>query len=171
MVKKIFFFSLVLLTSCSVSNFTIKKLPISSNVLKLNGYYFYSNSSVYANGVGVCFLYSNGVLYELNSNYESLDQALKYYKIKDNNVTSKNYPIERSYWGLYRTLGDSIILEQHDVGQGFPLFKFTGRILNDTTFYINTSKKENEKTKTFENIVYHFKKFEPKPDSTNKFVN
>jgi hypothetical protein len=118
----------------------------------------------------VCFLYNNGVIYELNSNYENLEQAIEFYKSKENNPNYKIQTIEKAYWGIYRTIGDSIIIEQHDVGHGFPLFRFIGKILNDTTFYINTSREERKVQKSIKNIVYHFQKYESKPDSTKKYV-
>ncbi len=171
MVKYINIYIFILLASCSTSNFTIRKIPIKKSVLSLKGYYFYSSTSVYPNGVvGLYFFYENGVFYNQGISFEGLDKALTYYKDK-NNTSAKNYPIEKSYWGVYRTIGDSIVLEQPQSSMGYPIIKHTGKILDDTTFYINTSKEEYQKLKTFENVVYHFKKFEPKPDSTNKFVN
>jgi hypothetical protein len=48
-----------------------------------------------------------------------------------------------------------------------------GQILNDTTFVIAESYRMNEGKKTEvkeRNETYHFKQFNPKPDSTNRFI-
>jgi hypothetical protein len=170
MLYKSLFLLILFLSSCYPSIFTLKDLPIQHSQLKMNGCYYSKSTFLYPNGVnGLIFFYNTGICINESSVHESLIQAIDFFKSK-NFEKRKNYPISKSDWGYYRTIGDSIMLESKEVGQGHPIVKYSGRILNDTTFYINTAKRENKPLLVFENILHHFVKFEPKPDSTNKFL-
>jgi hypothetical protein len=45
-----------------------------------------------------------------------------------------------------------------------------GVILKDTTFHITKSYRSNGTEKREKDEIYHFRKFSPKPDSTNVYV-
>lgn len=80
----------------------------------------------------------------------------------------------KDYWGIFNIKNDSIVFERWYPSSGgpFPAYLRSGKILNDTTFVITKSfrsKIGNEEQQL--NETYHFRKFSPKPDSTNIFVN
>ncbi len=173
MVKKMSLILCVVLVSCSSSNFTVRKIPVVSNKLHLNGCY-YNNflNPESENEVFIYFLYSNGVFFNQNTVFKTLENGLQYYKDNQKGLKDRNhYPIEKSYWGLYRIIGDSIILEKPEPAMGFPVLRHTGKILNDSTFVINKAKEEGQKEHSFKNAYHYFRKFEYKPDSTNRFTN
>ena len=70
--------------------------------------------------------------------------------IEDNNIKfDRWYPSERPYQAFVRE----------------------GVILNDTTFHITKSYRSNGNTEArVRDEIYHFRKFSPKPDSTNRFI-
>lgn len=51
-----------------------------------------------------------------------------------------------------------------------PVFTKKGEILNDSTFIINEVYEYDGKILSKENKLYHFYKYSPKPDSTNKYI-
>jgi hypothetical protein len=155
---------------CSSSKFTIDKIPINEKKIRTDGLYYSIDNTT--NKVEFCFLYENGIFFSEGSYYENIDIGLlKLKKEIYEKTLLKYYANAKPFWGLYRLIGDSIVLEKPEPTHGYPTLRHTGRVLNDTTFYINTAKEDYQKPKIFENSIYHFKKFEPKPDSTNKFVN
>ena len=172
MPKYFFIFFTLLTMGCSVSKFTIDKMPVITNKLKLNGCYFdfHSNSNI-TKEVGILFLYNNGVFYSENTYYQTLEKGLKYYQDKNNNEEyKKQYPKEKSSWGLYRILNDSIILEKPEPFHGYPIHKLMGKILNDTIFIITSYEENNVKVKIENGSYFYFKQFDNKPDSGNNFV-
>ena len=78
----------------------------------------------------------------------------------------------KNYWGLFQLGNDSIKYEMWGAGEISKSYTCKGVILNDTTFKIEkhyrTKKKENNEMLT---EIYKFKKFDKKPDSTNRFTN
>ena len=114
------------------------------------------------------FLYKNGVFLqgfafdmmektEVENSYKNGDF---YNSIKDNKL----------HWGLFRVSSNEIIIEgwQPTGGGSFSTYSLKGEIPNDTTIHI--MQKWSHGKKEAYNEIYHFKQFNPKPDSTNSFI-
>jgi hypothetical protein len=76
--------------------------------------------------------------------------------------------------GAYTILGDSIILQKESGRFGESLVEYSGVIDNDTTFVIKKVKVTGSAVSSENriknvNFIYSFRKFSPKPDSTNNF--
>lgn len=70
--------------------------------------------------------------------------------------------------GVYSIDGRNIILQHYyGTGGGPNLIEYHGEILNDTTFVIQLEKSYESQSKERLEILYKFKKFSIKPDSTN----
>jgi hypothetical protein len=74
-------------------------------------------------------------------------------------------------WGVFNIKDNIIKFERWYPGQGAKkAYVREGIILNDTTFHITKSYRSNGSELKDADEVYHFRKFSPKPDSTNVFV-
>ena len=163
--------SLVLLAGCAKSRQDDDlSLPLRPHTgsLRIDGYYY----NDYANGSHrhYYFLFGNGVIVDARA-YEISDtaKAEAYFSLP-------TWPVEirkhKYGWGLFITEGNKIEFERWYPG-GTPLQAFvsSGTILNDTTFHITSSRRSNGDDDDSEDEVYHFRKFSPKPDSTNDYVH
>ncbi|MFW5762497.1 MAG: hypothetical protein ACOCXH_16100 [Cyclobacteriaceae bacterium] len=157
-----------LFNSCEKLNdeITLKKEPYQGSNLKINGYYYrYITDS---SKVSPLFLYRNGVAItefaQINKN--KLEEKIKtgeYYNLIKDDPTD---------WGLYIVEDDNIKIE-HLIGRGcikLYSYLYIGTILNDTTILFTEHNASEGSDDNKCNNLYHFKKFSPKPDSTNQFV-
>lgn len=155
----------------------IKKNFIGSN-LKLNGYYY----SFDYKKIKAFTLFKNGVFYNnffdgidsyYNENLDSLDtKYLKHF------LFDIKYPLQYQ-WGLFNINNSEISIERWVTASGggaYPTQMLKGTIKNDTTIYFHTLVGAHPinvgKMKKIIKIdeTYHFRKFSPKPDSTNNFI-
>jgi hypothetical protein len=146
---------------------TLPEQPYTGNQMQIDGYFF--NESDGRRQVYV--FYRNGVVLDGGS---PLTSALAIFEEELSNGTYYNFAKDKKYkWG--RFLVDSNVLQfelwKPNTGP-FEAYTYEGVILNDTTFKLTKSwrsckpKKVNEFEETF-----HFKRFSPKPDSTNTFTD
>ena len=149
---------------------TLKKVPYSSNQLRIDGYYYlFDNSNTL---IATYFLYYNGIL--LYGGGRPLPQGLN--EIEEKIFTSQQWleiiPEQRLKWGVFQIKGNEISFEKWYPSSGgpAPVYIRSGEILNDTTFVITQSIRSKTGEAKKLNEVYHFKEFAPKPDSTNNFV-
>ncbi len=147
--------------------------PYTGSELKIDGYYY--NTYIYGEnktGHDIYLFYTNGVL--LFGGVSDQEQILiKEEKLKNGEHYS-NAKNSEEYWGNFQISGSSIKFEKwsKDLSDIY-LYVSEGSILNDSTFTITQSYRLEEgkqKNWTSINETYHFKKFSPKPDSTNQFV-
>jgi hypothetical protein len=133
------------------------------NELLLNGIYYTEKK----NFEGVYYqryaLYRDGVIRDLGSSQE----------IDSPKFLSGN---SNADWGVFQIESNGVKFERWYPSSGGPLKAYVreGIILNDTTFQITVSyrNQNGEKTEVRErNEVYHFKSFSPKPDSTNTYID
>ena len=169
---------LVLLVGCTCKKITgeddklsIPKTPYTGKQLKVDGYYYRNNGE---NEYIIIFLYNDGIIIDAGGGYKKSDvpifesefKTIDFYnRIKQNKLC----------WGVFQVDGDKIAFERWYPSSGGPTHAYVraGKILNDTTFQITESYRMQGGNKTSvssEDEVYHFKKFSPKPDSTNVFV-
>ena len=137
-----------------------------SKKMRVDGFYFSLNKTSVPNA-DVYFFYRNGVVQHMGSVAENEFSI----RLRDDKFLKKVRG-QRVSWGLYRVVSDTIEFERwyHAGGSEKLALLRKGIILNDSTFLINSvsSKKRGEYDST--NELYHFKKFHPKPDSTNEFI-
>lgn len=189
--KNSIFLSFLLCTGCSSYEPLVFNKEIYSNSnLKTDGYfYFFSNEDMGKNYTTKIYdsfiLYQNGVFYNVShSGYEKVTNIESRLKLIDdavlNKVTrEKEYINTRPNWGVFKINNSKIEIENWTFASGggdYPTMRKIGEIINDTTIHFHTligvhplnvgqKKKEVSIDET-----YHFRKFSPKPDSTNKWI-
>jgi hypothetical protein len=153
----IFLFLLLLGCKERYENLELSREDYNGKELKTNGYY-YRQAPKYTDPF---FLYQNGVIYFPGITYDTdLDKV---------DVFTTNIPPlsreDRAKWGIFQVKGATINIETWDIVSGgkIPTNIRAYTILNDTTITIKDSK-------SGENIIYKFRAFSPKPDSTNNFI-
>ena len=175
---------LVIINSCSpqqpveleVIPLSLKRQAYNGDELKIDGYYFHVWESDMAQ-FSIFVIYKNGVVIFANN---SPDTGFEEMEDSFSDGTFYDYKKEkRTDWGVFQISSNTIKLEYwYPPGAGgmnYQPYIFGGEIINDTTFIlkeqylINASGVKNI-LNTF-NRTYHFKKFGPKPDSTNSFIN
>lgn len=136
--------------------------------LRMDGYYFNDDGKTTA----IIFFYRNGIVLTVTYSSHKIPEIEN--RLKNGSLTGKDF-VHRDHWGIFRIEGNKIFYEKWAAQAGYkPAFIHSGTILNDTTFII-TSRQSNSKLfdseKYYETqIIYLFKAFDPKPDSTSKFI-
>jgi hypothetical protein len=155
--------------SCTFENekLTFAKVENNSKRLNIDGCFLYLYSVGDTKHCVPVFLYRNGVIVE----FGSMELERLHERLNDEEFLAYVKTI-RSAWGLYRINEDSISYEKWYYSGGPPKITYIrkGKILNDSTFIITSSERPNGDERTELNEVYRFKKFHPKPDSTNDFI-
>ncbi len=168
--------TVLLFSSCKLffpgpDKFTLQKQDYTGNELRVDGYYFKEFDSD-CDRIQVFFLYRNGIiLYGGCPCVEDINAKEEEYKEKG--TWYKHVKEDRVSWGLFVIENDSIRIEKYEPPSGpgyLPAVIREGAILNDTTFRIIRRYRDSGK-KIIKEVddLYHFKKFSPKPDSTNSF--
>jgi len=146
-----------------------EKLTIGKNPyvgqLKTDGYY----KEIVEDQVIIYFLYNNGVILFGNKlPLKDLDVQELAYKDGSFYNMAKNL---KYYWGVFTVDGDDIIIERWNPTR-IPrrVTRSEGKILSDTSFVITRRTQSDRPVVVPEYKVFYFKKFSPKPDSTNSFV-
>ncbi|MCK5742350.1 MAG: hypothetical protein KAH48_09040 [Chlorobi bacterium] len=151
--------------------FTMDRRPYYGDQLRLDGYYyFYYDYDEDRQTIHVEILFNNGVivngysmgLVDVNRREQEYRDGTFY-----NSVKNTVY-----FWGIFRIFGDSIAYERRYPADSGVLHGYidSGKILNDTTFHLTRSMRSNGTEVREINELYHFKKFDGKPDSSNRFV-
>jgi len=131
---------------------------------------FYADGSVYVSGT---FLNTkkntNGKTVTIDITFSEMHKEITNFLI--NFKTNK-----KSGWGFYKILKDSIIIKYYEMGGPgilIPIIPYylcikRGKVVNDTTLIIkNNDCFSHNIYQKQTNEIYKFKKFSPKPDSTN----
>jgi hypothetical protein len=160
---------LMLISCCNVlfpdENLTIKRRDYTGNELRTDGYFYFFQEST--NLIYVRFLYRNGIILSVGG-YSPPDLEEVEKRILNPIMNSKDH------WGVFVVDGNTIKYEKW-IGSSSSspkayLYNCTGNILNDTTIHFTESyNSESNKTNTI-NEVWHFRRFSPKPDSTNVYI-
>jgi hypothetical protein len=131
--------------------------------LKINGMYLNQRG----NHLGRLFFYNNGVIINgfcFDFDYRNSQKSEEYFK----SIAGKSPCNDIVYaWGLYQIKGNDITIETWLSGEIFDKYRTKtsyGKILNDTTFYV-----DKYYTKGFD--TFRFISLPMKPDSTNRFIN
>lgn len=160
--------SLFLLTSCiffvgEEYELTFEKEPFRGSNLKLDGY-FYSVEETPSNPIRVLFLYNDGsILYMGTFSRGFIERTLV-----DSMLISN---LGKTDWGLFNVRGDSLNYEiRYPSGFEHIPFIHKGIITSDTTFEIREWMRYDGTEREPHHVYYRFKKFHPKPDSTNELI-
>lgn len=152
--------------------FTLTKTAYFGSELRIDGYYyktyFLKEDTKDIEYIDIIFFYKNGIVLLAGCGeqleIETLFTNGEFY----NHV--KNNP---SIWALYSIENDNIKIEalQPMGGIGAPMYIKEGKIINDTTFHlVREYASYNTKDTRELDETYHLKKFSPKPDSTNVYI-
>jgi len=147
-------------------NLTLQRTDYIGNELRIDGYYVH----YFAKGkTDADFFFENGTVFRVRG--RRIDGISDYSEKRflDANFIRLNRDTKTN-WSVFEINGDDIVIQgwTHSSGGGIPIATRRGKILNDTTFVI-TSIHIHRQTREI-NEVYHFRKFSPKPDSTNSFI-
>lgn len=167
MVKYKLFFLAAILYGC-FSYESLVKTPMTSRSLKTNGYYIGNSNGVFH----IQVLYNDGVIRSLGSLKSDKDSAVhryinEAYIYPQPNKSSNKSPVG---WGVFRISNQNIEYDMWQPRADAPVYRRKGTVLNDSTFIIDSYSKLDGKDSNKLNITYHFRQFNPKPDSTNKFI-
>ncbi len=178
MIKIVFILSLLLM-SCGKSllkhdKLSLEKKDYFGDELRIDGYYYYKYPVNESFRYVIYFFYNNGVALHAGAIKEE-DILIKEEKFK-NGTFYLNVENTKYFWGVFVVNNQNIKIERWYPSSGGPLRTYIreGTILNDTTFHITQFYRNQNGEKTaIESLdeVYHFKKFSPKPDSTNKYTD
>jgi hypothetical protein len=147
---------------------TLPRQNYTGSELKVEGYYYNESDGSYH----VLFFYRNGLVLdggyplvsEIESTEESYSDGTYYSSIRD----------IKTRWGIFVIEGGIIKYEYWIPSSGGPLesWRADGEILNDTTIRFSKSWRScKPRKKTEYEQYFYFKKFSPKPDSTNSYTN
>ncbi len=156
-------------TSCerTIDNFTFQIKPYNGNELRLDGYYYNTHKHATDTGIGVGFLYKNGVASGFNTCNDNND-----FHYLDSMIQDSSWYFDRMNdiisWGIFAVDSNKIKIEMWWYGgiRSYITRTLSGTIQNDTTFTIS----EIDKSKLETPWTYHFRYFPSKPDSLNNFV-
>ncbi len=168
-------FALLFLGGCDKwlkdEELTLAKESYNGNELRLDGYYYHSDTSdnhifdsyfFYRNGVVIC---SPGTPLNASDHFAFLEQGFVADYFTENNKRLKHR------WGVFQIHDNSIVFERWAIAEGSkPVVRCSGNIIDDTTFIITKSEYPHIGEEYQAANVYHFRAFSPKPDSTNMFI-
>jgi hypothetical protein len=183
---------IVVLSCKGYEPLTEQRVNYNGNNLETDGYYYtFTNRNMggYGNdGILVydCFvLYRNGNYYNIshsgyNPNFNISDRLRKIEKDIEYRIENeKEYISVRPFWGVFSIQGSDLEIQRWVFSSGggkYATQKVFGKILNDSTIHIYEQERNNPtqygKNKKREKIdeTYHFRRFSPKPDSSNIFI-
>jgi hypothetical protein len=170
--KVVLFCGLMLLVSCKKckekdsNELCTTKLEPAGNSLRLDGYYYHIYNPPYRE---IMFLYENGVL--LSGGGVSGDQLADLESRFLNGQYYSNNKEDLMVWGNFRISNNKFTFERWYPSTNILIaYVREGEILNDSTIHISRSFRCDGSDSDGEDATWHFKKFGPKPDSTNQFV-
>ena len=153
-----------MISSCfKDDNIMIKREDNIGNDLLLDGYYC-SSEKCDSDQNETYFLNRNGVILYggIPDIAEITNSDSEYYK----RIRSRKY-----YWGAYKILNDMLVFEKwNGEEKPFTTSLFKAKIVNSTHFIIESVSDGDGSDEQTRNEKFFFKKFSPKPDSTNVFI-
>jgi len=158
--------------SCSIMKddmLNLIRLDYFGTDLRLDGYWWNDLESNLPS-INTYFFYKNGVtLYGRVLDKNNLEKEEENFETESFRKLIHN---SKSGWGVFQINSGKLKFETWEPSNGGPLKTVvrSGEIIDEETFVI-TSFQNNYSGKTsVRNDTFHFKKFSPKPDSTNVFI-
>jgi hypothetical protein len=148
---------------------SLGKTFIDSSILQLDGYFFRPYGK--ENKCTIVLLYKDGTFCDWDAGVDVSNLLSLEKDFLENSKLSKRKGLKFS-WGIVSIKDSTIKLERWYASEP-PLRSYlkSGKISNDSTFVLTSSTRSDGSDRETINETYHFRKFAPKPDSTNKFVN
>jgi len=146
---------------------TLKKIAYTGNEIRTDGYYYYE----YGNPINILvfFYYRNGIV--LNGSSSKLSEMPNVETYYSDGTFYNSISTLKYYWGVFSVVDSVFSYEMWYPGEfEYPAYLKWGAIINDSTIHISKSKRLNGSEEKAEDMLLHFKKFSPKPDSTNNFI-
>ena len=156
---------------------SMERTNYTGTELRTDGYYYYRNRYVFYDGeqldqVKTRILYRNGVAISTNI-FDYLEMG----RVEDNFKNGNFYNLMKNSkceWKVYKISNGEIEFEGWTcdcvVGYKHSTYREYGEIINDTTFRLIKECCNGKVTEYSADVIYHFKQFSPKPDSTNSFI-
>ena len=145
----------------------MSKKPYLGNQLRIDGYYYQVWEEAKISNIN--FFYENGIFLNIGGNKNSFAEAEEY--INNQILVSKMYLGRKIGWGLFDINENNIRFEVwRPSAKPYKVIVNEGKIINDTSFVITKRSRIDGSIINTVNETYYFKKFSPKPDSTNSFV-
>ena len=144
---------------------SMQRMDYNGSELRTDGYYYYFTKN---NNTVVYFLYKNGIILCAHS-YSSQDlNIVEKEMVKIYSEIRK----QKDGWGVFLVSDNKIEYEIWNASTGYslPTLKRIGFVENDTTFRTTETHFSDTQKIDYNEIVYHFKHFANKPDSTNVFI-
>lgn len=145
--------------TCTREKLTIERQDYTGTALRLDGFYYNKKSLAHF------FLYRNGVMYYGGSGFGGhFGDMINFYSDAENYKNDYHLPYS---WGVFVVNGSEILFERwrsSDAFGGYPVSRFSGVILNETTLLVNFP------AESVGQDTFIFYPFSPKPDSLNVFI-
>ena len=147
----------------------MERIPYNGNELRIDGYYYSQLRSDDLVGVGV--LYRNGVCIHFLFRPEIVD-TLNYIETEFllNEEFVEDAKSRPNWIGVFNINGETIGIETFETARDTYTRSYFGQIINDSTFVLEREVDNLTSNIDEKNVTYRFKKFSPKPDSTNTFI-
>ena len=149
---------------------TLPKQEISvTSLMKIDGYYYLLDNNKFISKI--YFFYENSILmhdgFPPNSNFSDIETKL------NDPIYINTLNDSKLNWGRWNLNGKEINYEIWTSRDGpYPIYMFSGNLINDSILNFTKSfRSKNLKNEKAINETYYFKKFSPKPASSNLFVN
>jgi hypothetical protein len=144
---------------------TIPRKDYLGTELRTDGYYYEINNDL----TSIYFLYRNGIILYA---YSYRNKTLEEIESEIISQIKEGQKIHKSRFGVFIVEGNTITIEQWAASTGFslPVVRSYGTIQNDSTFLVTKTYSSETQKERSANLLYHFRQFNNKPDSTNVFI-
>ncbi len=162
---RVLFVTIIFIYGCKVQykKLVHERRDYVEDVIKTDGYFFNLQSSIKSErgfDVDVLFFYKNGVFYDpfVISIQDSTNFEQEFFSKYPRFIKDKEIPYA---WGIFFAKDGKLVVERWGPGAGWvhPTFIANYTVINDTTIRYD-----------YNNAIYHFRSYSPKPDSTNQFI-
>lgn len=173
----VLFLTMGLLNSCGKAlilnseKLHLPKEDYTGSNLRTDGYYYQFIDNSYFRPI---IFYRNGAVLFPGGSKSTLTEMDNY--ILNSFVKKQGYKNVIYWWGIFNIKEDYIVFEKWNASE--PPYKTNtseGKVINDTTFIITGEYWFIDGVKTdipvYGTHEYHFRRFSPKPDSTNTFMH
>lgn len=167
---KILFLSIFIFSSCcEETSISFEQSDYFGDELNLNGYYY--SPEIASNTSSTYFFYSNGVIL-YGFVISSLDTMVINQRFRDPEYTELFYDDNSlTNWGLFEINDKDLKFEKWEPRECSHPVRREGEILNNESFVITKVIDDFTNRSETINDTFFFVPFNPKPDSTNMWIN
>ena len=145
---------------------TFDKEPYLGDEIRTDGYWYEAYTT---DGAGTYyaayFFYQNGVV-----RYAGAGPSLEDIEADIIREIQSDDDTPRYHWGLFHVTRDRIKFERWYPAEYVAAYIRSGSILSDTTFVITESRRSGGEDVRQRDELYRFRAFNPKPDSTSRYL-